>query len=351
MRVAWLAGLMWLLCAGSNAQVNHYRVTPIVNNTQDPYLVNPWGMSRAIKSTISENEWWTSDSVTGFTTLYYANQTGAASLAPLVIAVPSANGVGPGSPTGAAYNPGVGPGPTAENFTFASLDGLISNWNAGEKPAQAGTGCYQCHTNTTKVMVNRSGTGASYTGLTFATNATTKVPTYYAANHNGGVEAYNANTFARVTLAGSFSDPNIPSSYKPYGIQAEGGFILVTFFNNVAGGFVDAFDTNGNLKGRLARGSWFSEPWGMALAPANFGAFSRMLLVGNTTSGQIAAFDDTTGAFKGFLQDSTGKPIVLPGLWAIGFGNGNAESGPTTTLYYAAGGNYSTGEFGAITSN
>jgi uncharacterized protein (TIGR03118 family) len=351
MKIAALAAVLCVLSAASNAQVNSYKVTPIVNNTQDPFLVNPWGMSRPIKATVAENEWWTSDSFTGFTTLYYANQTGSASLAPLVINVPSANGVVPGSPTGTAYNPGVGPGPTAENFTFATLDGLITNWNAGQRPAQVGTGCYQCHTNTTNIVVNRSTAAASYTGLTFAINSITKVPTYYAANHNGGVEAYNANTFARITLAGTFSDPKIPSGYKPYGIQAEGSFILVTYFNDLSGGFVDAFDTNGNLKGRLSHGSWMSEPWAVALAPANFGAFSNMLLVGNTTSGRIAAFDTSTGAFKGFLEDATGAPIVLPGLWGIGFGNGNAASGPTNTLYYAAGGNYTTGEFGAIAAN
>jgi uncharacterized protein (TIGR03118 family) len=350
MKFLWVAGFVLLLGATGNAQINSYSVNPIVNNTQDTFLVNPWGMSRPIKSTIAENEWWLSDNVTGFTTLYYANKTGAQSLAPLVISVPSANGVNPGSPTGTAYNPGVGPGPTAENFTFATLDGLISNWNAGQKPTRAGTGCYLCHTDTTTVVVNRASAGASYTGLAFATNATSKKPTYYAANHSGGVEAYDATTFSRVTLPGSFSDTKIPSSYKPYGIQAEGAFILVTFFNDVSGGFVDAFDTNGNLKGRVAHGSWFSEPWGIAVAPANFGAFSNMLLVANTTSGRIAAFDTTTGVFKGFLDDSTGSPIVLPGLWGIGFGNSNAESGPTNTLYYAAGGNYATGEFGAITA-
>ena len=82
MKVAALAAVFCMLSTGSIAQVNSYKVTPIVNNTQDPFLVNPWGMSRPIKATVAENEWWTSDSFTGFTTLYYANQTGSASLAP-----------------------------------------------------------------------------------------------------------------------------------------------------------------------------------------------------------------------------------------------------------------------------
>jgi len=351
MKIAWLAGVLLLLCVPGFAQTNNYTVTPIVNNTQDSFLINPWGVSRAIKSTVGENEWWVSDEGTGVTTLYYANKTGKQSLAPLVITIPPASGTGVGSPTGTAFNPGVGPGPTAENFTFATLDGLIANWNAGSPPTKAGTGCYQCHINMTTTFVNHSSTGASYTGLTFATNATTKEALYYAANHNGGVEAYDAATFLPVTLSGTFTDPKIPAGYRPYGIQSVSTFIVVTFFNDVSGGYVDAFDTNGNLKGRLAHGSWFSQPWGITLAPAKFGAFSNTVLVGNTTSGTIAAFSTTNGAFKGFLDDSTGKSIVLPGLWGIEFGNGNAESGPTTTLYYTAGGNYLTGVFGAITAN
>jgi len=140
----------------------------------------------------------------------------------------------------------------------------------------------------------------------------------------------------------------MPAGYRPYGIQAVSTFIVVTYFNDVSGGYVDVFDTNGNLKARLPHGSWFSQPWGIALAPASFGAFSGDLLIGNTTSGWIAAFSTKNLAFKGFLENSSASAITLPGLWGIEFGNGNAESGPTTTLYYAAGGNYLTGAFGAI---
>jgi uncharacterized protein (TIGR03118 family) len=116
-------------------------------------------------------------------------------------------------------------------------------------------------------------------------------------------------------------------------------------------GFVNGFDSNGKLKVRLGTGS-FSEPWGIAQAPANFGAFSNMLLVGNTTSGMIGAYIPTTGAFQGFLQDATGSPIVIPGLWGISFGNGSTKAGPINVLYYAAGGPDETaGVFGEISAN
>lgn len=198
-------------------------------------------------------------------------------------------------------------------------------------------------------MVNHSASGAVYTGLTVAKNATSGAVTYYAANNNGGVEAYDTS-FNPVTLPGAFVDANIPASYKPFGIQAIGTKIYVTFYNGTSGGYVDAFDTNGNLLLSLAQGS-FSEPWGIAQAPASFGAFSKLVLVGNTASGQIAAFNPSTGALAGFLKNASAQRITIPGLWGIEFGNGNTESGPTTTLYFNGGGNYSTGVFGAIAAN
>ena len=351
MKLARLIAVAVLTCLAASAQTNSYTVTPIVDNTQDSFLINPWGLSRPVKPSLAEGEWWVSDNVTGYTTLYYANKKGIQSLAPLVITIPTGFGTGTGSPTGTAYNGTGGPGPGVNNFTFATLDGTVSNWNAGQTPPPGGSGCYECHVNTATVVVNHSSTGASYFGLTVATNATTKAPTYYVTNFNGGVEAYDATTFQPVTLLGTFTDPKIPAGYKPYGIQTIGSRIWVTFFNGISGGYVDAFDSNGRLRFRLATGS-FSEPWGVAQAPANFGAFSGMLLVGNTTSGMIAAYNPTTGTFQGFLQDSSGNPIVLPGLWGISFGNGNKKSGPTNFLYYAAGGGqYLTGVFGVITAN
>jgi uncharacterized protein (TIGR03118 family) len=351
MRIAGLICVALMICLGASAQTNSYTVKPIIDHTQDRFLVNPWGLSREVSASFGENEWWASDNGTGVSTLYYADQTGARARAGLVVIVPPASGSGKGTPTGTAYNAAKGPGPGANNFAFVTLDGTLSNWNAGQTPKKAGSGCYQCHTNRATVMVNHSSTHASYTGMAEATNATTHARTYYAANHNGRVEAYDAATFRRVKLAGKFSDPTIPKGYKAYGIQAVGSRILVTFFNGTSGGYVDSFDTNGNRKLRLAQGG-FDQPWGVALAPTKFGAFSNMLLVGNTSSGWISAYDPKTGAFKGFLNDSNGYPITIPGLWGIEFGNGNSESGPTNTLYYGGGGNdFKTGVFGAITAD
>jgi uncharacterized protein (TIGR03118 family) len=351
MKIVGLIFAAVTICLGASAQTNSYTLKPIVDNTQDRFLVNPWGLSREEKASFGENEWWVSDNATGVSTLYYADKTGSHARAGLVVIVPPASSTGKGTPTGTAYNAAIGPGPGPNNFAFVTLDGTLSNWNAGQRPKKAGTGCYTCHTNRATVMVNHSRTKASYTGLALAINATSQAPTYYAANHNGTVEAYDVASFHRVTLPGRFSDPTIPTDYKAYGIQAINTRIFVTFFNGTSGGYVDSFDTNGKRKLRLTQGG-FDQPWGVALAPARFGAFSNMLLVGNTTSGWIGAFDPKSGAFKGFLNDSSGSPITIPGLWGISFGNGNPESGPTNTLYYGGGGSdFKTGVFGAITAN
>jgi uncharacterized protein (TIGR03118 family) len=346
MRNAFTLGAALLFSAAANAQTNSYTVSSIVTNTQDASLVNPWGLSRVARSTLTENEWWTSDQVTGLSTLYDANGT----IAGLAVTIPPAGTSGLGSPTGTASNP------TNNDFAFVTLDGTLSLWNPANAPGTPGKACAKCHVTSATIMVNNSAAGASYQGVTIAKNATSGAYTYYVANANGGIEAYDATSFSPVTLTGTFKDPRIPNTYSPAGIQAIGSRIYVTY-NAIAGGgtgYVDAYNTNGSLLLRLGQGSQtsFNQPWGVAMAPSNFGAFSSMLLVGNTGSGWIGAYSPSTGAFQGFLEDSTGADIAIPGLWGLVFGNGSTESGPTNVLYYNAGGaNLTTGVFGAIAAN
>jgi uncharacterized protein (TIGR03118 family) len=195
------------------------------------------------------------------------------------------------------------------------------------------------------LVVDGAGQGKVYKGLAIATVA--GAPQLYAADfHNGVVDVFDAN-FAPVVRAGAFSDSNLPAGYAPFGVQAIGNQIFVSYamqdasaHDDVAGaglGAVDVFDTAGNLVKRLiAPGGKLNAPWGMAMAPANFGTFSNDLLVGNFGDGKINAYDPVTGAFLGTLTDPTGTVIAIDGLWGIAFGNGiNAQ--PTNTLFYAAG--------------
>jgi hypothetical protein len=113
MKYACLIAIVLISCLEANAQTNSYKVIPIVNNTQDPFLVNPWGLSRPVKASLGEGEWWVSDNATGYTTLYRVDQTGTKSIEPLVITIPTAIGTGIGSPTGTAYNGTGGPAPAS----------------------------------------------------------------------------------------------------------------------------------------------------------------------------------------------------------------------------------------------
>lgn len=319
--------IVLLTCIGASAQdttTNSYTQTNLVSDIAgkatftDAHLVNPWGLSRS-----SASFWWVSDAGTGVSTLY----NGDGSAASLVVTVPPASGTGAGTPTGTIA--------LGSDFIFVTLDGTISAWSGGTSAA---------------IKVNNSASGAVYTGCTTAKNGT--VQTIYVANSAGGVEAYGTN-FKPITLAeGAFQDPSIPAGYTPYGIQTVGARIYVTFSAAPgAGGYVDAFSPAGTLLLRLAQGD-FNEPWGIAMAPAGFGKFQQTLLVGNVGSGRIGAYNPANGKFLGFLENASAKAITIPGLWALDFGGGNANSGPTTSLYFAAGiDNYLHGLFGTITAN
>jgi uncharacterized protein (TIGR03118 family) len=324
--------ILLLLSVAAWAQdttTNSYLQTNLVSDlsTQAPvtdsHLKNPWGLSRA-KSSF----WWVSDNNTGVSTLY----SGSGAVQSLVVTILPAGGTGTGSPTGTVA--------IGSKFIFVTLDGTIQEWTSG---------------TTAVIKVNNSSKGAVYTGVTAAKNGT--VETLFVANNSGGVEAYNASTFARINLGTTaFKDTTIPAGNFPYGIQAVGSKIYVTW-NCPSGtctpatGYVDSFSTAGVLSVRFAQG-WFNNPWGMAQAPASWGAFPHALLVGNVGSGWIGAYNATTGAFMSFLENSSGQDITINGLWGLHFGGGNANNGPTTSLFFAAGINgYADGLFGTITPN
>src|SRR6185437_4334919 len=142
---------------------------------------------------------------------------------------------------------------------------------------------------------------------------------------NGDVKVFNSS-FGLASLGGSFTDPNLPTGYAPFGIKNLGGKLYVTFAEqgddgdevDAAGlGVVDVFDTSGNLLSRVAACGPLDAPWGLAIAPAAFNEFSNDLLVGNFGDGTITAYDPTTFAYVGELRDGNGKPIVIDGLWDL----------------------------------
>ena len=304
---------------------------------EDPDLVNPWGISFS-----GGSPFWVANNGTGTSTLYAGDHlVGSIPLtkSPLVVTIPG------GAPTGTVFNTGAstdfivksGAASGKAAFLFASQVGIVSGWNpnvpaAGSKQAQIG------------------GTGdAVYTGLAIAqvSNGQGGSTTYlYAADfEHGKIDVYDG-MFHPATLDGSFSDPNIPNSYSIFNIQNIGGKLYVTYAQQShkepdeetdrGSGFVDVFDTSGHLLQRLIEGNHLRAPWGIALAPADFGAFSNALIVGNFGDGQLHAFDADSGKYLGEMKDESGKPIVIDGLWGITFGNGG-NGGDKNALYFAAG--------------
>jgi uncharacterized protein (TIGR03118 family) len=218
------------------------------------------------------------------------------------------------------------------DILFATEDGTITAWSQ------------QVDRNHALVAADNSANGAVYKALTLGSNAQGSF--VFATNfHNGTVDVFDSH-FHSVHLAGSFTDPNLPAGFAPFGIKNINGTLFVTYakqdadrHDDVAGvgnGFIDEFNTNGQLIARFASQGALNSPHGMAAAPANFGVFSNALLVGNFGDGRINAFDLKTGKFLGQLSDAGGHPLANAGIWGMTFGNG-AGGTHTNTLYFVAG--------------
>ena len=324
--------------------------TPFTN----PELINAWGLVQLGTSPI-----WISDNVTGFSTLY----KGSGQQLGLIVVVPGVGGA-TGSPTGVVGNIG---GQTDFVFTnsangksgravfiFATLDGLIVAWN----PKVGGTD-QAGHSLATIPEAFTPKAGASYTGLAIATNSSGQTFLYAADDSaNRQIDMYGSS----FNFLKSFSDPEIPRNYTPYGIQEidspSGPQIWVTFtaLDKAQGGFVDVFNMEGQVTQHFAVHGPLHSPWGIAKAPADFGPMSNAILISNNTSrGRVNAFD-ASGTFIGPLRDANGKAIEIDNLWGIQFGhdggaaNGGPQGTPHNSLFFTAGpNNYGDGLFGVIT--
>jgi uncharacterized protein (TIGR03118 family) len=361
---------------GPFANAQHYTQVNLVANTSgvapvtDPHLVNPWGLSRT-----SSSVWWISDNATGLSTLY----NGAGVINPLVVTIPKADPNSKTFPTGTPTGTIANSSPTdfllaagaPATFLFSTIDGTISGWNPavgvanGAKPP-----------STLAITVVKTTDGSSYTGLTSATINGNRY--LYAANFNKGTVDVYDNAFHKVTLGANqdgdrdhdtdkpFTDERLPRDFVPFNVQAIGNDIVVTFVLHQEGnpleidgaglGYVDIFSSDGQLLRRVEHGDWLNAPWGVTIAPLDFGVFSHDLLIGQWAgggtsegSGTIAAYDFATGKFIGMVQDTTGNPLSINGLWAISPGNSAAPGSydpagsPASELYFTAGPNHGTG--------
>jgi uncharacterized protein (TIGR03118 family) len=338
-----------LLAAQPATAPNRYLVHNLVSdlpNTadhQDPHLIDPWGVG------VGSTPFWVGNNGSGNATLY----GGSGNAIALVVTVPQAGNAGTAGPvTGVVFNSfasnanafDVQSGMPAL-FIFCSEDGVISGWNQSASGSAA------------TILFDNSKSGAVYTGC--ALGGTAAAPYLFAANFSAGtMDVYDAKLnlnpppFGQSALpqpfsaSFPFSNPPIPAGYAPYNIQNINGTLFVTYAkqdaqkqDSVGGpgnGFVATFNLSGGLIANLVGAGPLNAPWGMAIAPSNFGPFAGALLVGNFTDGRINAFNATTGAPLGTLDDASGNPIAIPGLWSLSFGGG-AQGEDPGTLYITAG--------------
>jgi len=320
----------------------------------DPLLVNPWGISMSASS-----PFWISNNGTSTSQLIRGDVAGA----PVVLnGTPQTITIPGGLPTGTVNNSSsdfVLPGacasaPCAGRFLFASITGNISGWNPNAPAA-----------GSTTAVIAASHPGHAYTGLALANNGTNHL---YAADFaNGAIDVFDTSFALQPAASFPFVDPTIPTlpgnTYHPYNIQAIGGSLYVMYAkvgidglpeDGVGNGFVRRFNTNGvrDLTFGINNGpnGPLNAPWGCTLAEANFGIFGGALLIGNFGEGpSIHAFNVTTGAFLGTLQDESGNEIEIDELWALTFGNGGAGGDPTTLYFTAGTAEEEHGLFGSIT--
>ena len=297
----------------------------------DPRLVNSWGIVAGPDSV------WVNDNGPGLTTAY----TPSGHTTDFSISIPGPGGAS-GTPSGLVFNKtkgfviSNGSKSAPSDFLMSTEDGFITAWN--EKIS--GTNAV--------VVVSNSASGAVYKGLAIATD-TNGNPALYAANfHAGFVDMFDS----QFHFVSSFTDANVPTNFAPFNIRNIQGKLFVTFavqkppgaHDDLAGagnGYVDVFDVDGTLLRRFASTGPLNSPWGMAVAPKEFGKFSGALLVGNFGDGKINAFDLLSGKFLGALQDAGGNDIVINGLWGLTFEREPVEGREceffAQRLYFAAG--------------
>jgi uncharacterized protein (TIGR03118 family) len=309
-------------------QYNLVSNIPGLANNTDSNLQNPWGLSSG-----PTTPFWAADNGAGVSTLY----NGAGVPQPLVVTI---QGIPAGTPTGTVFNGGSSF--NGDRFLFATEEGKIEGWRGA-----LGTSA--------EVLVDNSPT-AYYKGLAIGNTGGNDY--LYAANFKTGNIDVTPNSGAPA-LPGSFTDPNLPAGFAPFNIQNLNGKLYVTYaqtaggFDDIPGpghGFVDVFSLDGILQARLVSQGALNSPWGLTIAPAGFGSFGGDLLVGNFGDGTINAYDLATGAFQGTLDDKSGNPITIDGLWALRTGNQGPGFDPNSVYFTAGLNDEADGLFGALSA-
>jgi uncharacterized protein (TIGR03118 family) len=338
----------FVLCSPGALVAQQYQQNNLVSDTQaegtnppDPKLKNPWGIARG-----TGGPWWVSDNAAGVATLY----DGSGKKQGLVVTIPHTSQTMAGSPTGIVFNGSptdflIPPGDMGAGkpglFIFAGFDGTISAWNFNVDPLNA-------------IAVVPGSADSILTGATIA-QIGDKRYLYVADIRKGEITVYDT-TFTAVELSEhAFHEDHVPKGFTPFNVQNIGNNLYVTYAKQnktksfitagVGLGYVDVFSPDGKFLMQLQHTDSLNAPWGLTLAPSDFGSFSRRVIVGEFGSGWISAFDAVTGQFIDNFKDKNNMVISIGGqeaLWSLAFGDGESNSDPTgnvpaNALFFTAG--------------
>lgn len=313
------------------------------NSTIDSNLSNPWGLVAA-----PGLPFWIADNNSNLATLY--NGTGQVVTGMVTgsngtgIEIPASAAGVPANPTGQIYNGAGGfliatdKGQESAMFIFAGEGGTIAAW-AKDSGAKAVTAYDDGLSNGDNHAVYKGLALGSSNGASFL---------YATDLHNSKIDVFDTNFEKPDAMQGKFVDPSLPAGYAPFGIAALNNQLFVTYAKQDAQrhdettgaglGYIDVYDFNGAFVSRFATAGDLNAPWGLAVAPAGFGAFQGDLLVSNFGDGSINVFAPNGTSLSTSMGPLTvnGAALAIPGLWALAFGNGDADK-PKTTLFYTAG--------------
>ncbi len=240
----------------------------------------------------------------------------------------------------------------AAKFVFVTTEGTINAWRSGTRESMNSAVIVKDYSDHGPDQIVTLPRLPAFTGVAMSTGAG-RANRLYVTDFQNGIIRVLDNRWRDISASVPFDRPSgLPDDYKPYNIQLlDDGRLYVTFAvldtnadepakdaPDPGRGRLAAYDLDGHLLQEFVHGGRLNSPWGVAIAPKNFGPFGGALLVGNLGDGTVAAFDPASGSFRDYLRDAAGKPLNIDGIWGMAFGNG-VGLGDVDSLYFTAGPN------------
>jgi uncharacterized protein (TIGR03118 family) len=246
-------------------------------------------------------------------------------------------------------------------FVFVTTEGTINAWRATTAASMDAAVIVKDYSDHGADQIAGLPHIPAFTGVAMSATARGGNRLYVTDFQNNIIRVID-NSWTDITARVPFARPAaLPESFSPYNIQLLGGRLYVTYAavdpsaeepaTDVPGpgaGHVVAYDLDGHIVQEFADAGRLNSPWGLAIAPRQFGPFGGSLLVANFGDGTIAAFELESGKFLDYLRDAKKSPLNIDGIWGLAFGNG-VSLGDADSLYFTAGpNNEQDGAFGRV---